>query len=123
MGDTPIEVNLSTLGQFAKALRDEVDQNYYPQARTIIETIDARAAPFAAPGDCYELLSAHDQYGYCRDGAIELLAKYGVATEELAMAAELIAKRYADSDAFVAAQVADVQDAIRQVAGSEFLNG
>ena len=107
----PVEVDLSTLAQFAKALRDEVDLNFRPHAARLIDALDPGADPFESRDGFFELMAAWNQYGFCRDRAIQLLVAYANATEQLATAADLVAQRYRDTDALAAAQLSDIEKA------------
>jgi len=105
--DKPIEADLSTLAEFAKALHDEVNQNFMPHARRTIDKFDS--VPFTAPNGFVELTEAHTAYSNSLERMLELLNAHSAATWDLATAAETIAKHYRDSDAYSAATVGDVR--------------
>lgn len=111
----PIEVDLGTLGQFAKALQDEVEQNFRPHAARLVNSLDPGQDPFRRSEGFLELTAAWYSYADSRDRAIQLLSAYASATSILASAAQLIVQRYGDSDAFAAAQADDVQAAFAAV--------
>jgi hypothetical protein len=104
----PIEADLSTLAEFARALRDELTQNFVPHARRLLADLDGDT-PFVVRDGFVELEHARDKYSTSRDRAIELLNAYAVATQGFADAADKVAKEYRDSDAFAAATLRDVQ--------------
>jgi len=115
VGHRPIEVDVSSLAQLAKTLRDEVELNYHPQAQRVIDTIDPGndALP---PKPIEEWEAARNQYKAGRNRAIDLLSGYESATLQIADAADFIAQRYRDSDAYARATIADVRDAFDQAA-------
>ena len=93
VGHRPIEVDVSSLAQLAKTLRDEVELNYHPQAQRVIDTIDPGndALP---PKPIEEWEAARNQYKAGRNRAIDLLSGYESATLQIADAADFIAQRY-----------------------------
>lgn len=109
--DKPIEVDLATLGQFAKALQDEIDNNFTPHMDFIINSLDPGADAFQRKPDFPEINAAYYTYNDSRYQAMALLNAYRLATGDLAKAADLIAQQYAGTDAFAAARTADVQKA------------
>jgi hypothetical protein len=107
----PIEVDLATLAEFAKALQDEVDLNFTPHMTRVVDALDPGADPFARKPYFPEINAAWYTYIDARDRAVNLLNAYRTATMTLARAADLIARDYTGSDAFAEARVADVQQA------------
>ncbi|MBO0868982.1 MAG: hypothetical protein J2P15_10480 [Micromonosporaceae bacterium] len=106
----PIQADLSTLAEFAKALQDEVNRNFVPHARRTVDKLNS--VPFTAPDGFVELTEAYTTYSNTLERTLELLNAHSAATWDLAAAAETIAKRYRDSDAYSAATVADVRGAL-----------
>lgn len=104
----PIEADLSTLAEFAQALRDELTLNFIPHAQRLLADLDGDT-PFVVRDGFVELTHARDTYGTSRDRAIELLNAYAVATQGFADAADKVAREYRHSDAFAAATLRDVQ--------------
>jgi hypothetical protein len=119
----PIEVDLSSLGKFAKALRDEVELNFRHHARRIGDTLDPGEEALPAKPGIAEWEAARGQYADGRNRAISLLGAYERATSQIAEAAEVIARRYRDSDQFAQATVSDVHDAFSQAARKYGLDG
>jgi hypothetical protein len=119
----PIEVDISSLGKFAKALRDEVDQNFHPHRLRITSTLDSGVEALPPKPGVIEWEAARKQYAVGRDQALLLLEKYEQATSQIAEAADLIARRYRDSDQFSRATVSDVHDAFNQAAKKFRLDG
>jgi hypothetical protein len=122
-GDRPIQVDLATLEQFAKALQDEVDLNFKPHVQRIATALTDTGMPFQRKDDFRELTTTRDTYLDSRTRMIYQLVGFAEATAELAAAARLIAQHYGDSDTFAAAQVADVQQAIAEAAKPIDANG
>jgi membrane-bound lytic murein transglycosylase MltF len=112
----PLEVDLSTLTQFAKVLHDEVELNFRPHAKKLLDSLDPGPAAFVPKDGFFELLAAGNQYTYCRDQAIRLLVAYADATEQLATAADAIGQRYRDTDQLAAAQLTDIDQAFTNAA-------
>jgi hypothetical protein len=108
----PLEVDLSTLAQFAKALRDEVDLNFRPHVEQIERELDPAHSPFHLRPGFLELEAAWYTHAECKARALDLLAAYAATTAELAAAAEQVANQYRGSDAFAAAQAMDVHNAL-----------
>ncbi len=112
----PIEVDVSSLAKLAKALRDEVEQNFRPHAKRVIDTLDPGTEALPPKPGIQEWEAARGQYTDGRNRAISLLDAYSQATLQIAEAADLIARRYQDSDAFAKATVSDVHDAFTRAA-------
>jgi hypothetical protein len=113
--DRPIEVDVSSLAKFAKALRDELEWSFRPQASWVIDTIDPGVEALPPKPGIQEWEMARTQYTDGRNRAISLLNAYHFATVLIADAADLIAQRYRDSDAYAKATAADVRGAFDQV--------
>jgi hypothetical protein len=116
VGYRPIEVDVSSLAKLARTLRDEVALNYHPQAQRVIDTIDPGTAALPPRPGIQEWEAARGQYEDGRNRAIDLLDAYERATLQIADAADFIAQRYRDSDAYARATIADVRDAFDQAA-------
>jgi hypothetical protein len=113
----PLEVDLETLAQFAKALRDEVELNFGPHLTRILGELDDGQVPFQAKAGFLELAAAQLTYGDSRDRAVELLDAYAKGTRALADAADAVAAHYRGGDAFARATMDDVQRAFAQPTG------
>ena len=114
--DRPIEVDVSSLAKFAKALRDELELSFRPQASWVIDTIDPGVEALPPKPGIQEWEMARTQYTDGRNRAIDLLNAYHQATLQIADAADVIAERYRSSDAYARATIADVHDAFDQAA-------
>jgi hypothetical protein len=99
----PIAVDVSSLGKFARALRDEADVNFRPHAKQVVNMLDAGASGLPGRPDAVEWESALGRYGDSRDELLYLLELYERVTLAMAEAAEIIVRRYGDSDAFARA--------------------
>ena len=113
--DRPIEVDVSSLAKFAKTLRDELESSFRPQASWVIDTIDPGVEALPAKPGIQEWELARSQYTDGRNRAIDLLNAYQFATLQVADAADLVAQRYRDSDAYARATAADVRGVFDQV--------
>jgi hypothetical protein len=107
----PIEVDVSTLSGFAKALRDEVELNFRPHLGRVVDGLAPATAPFPLREDFTELAAAWWAYGDCKGRTADLLQAYADATLELARAAEIVAANYRGTDQLAAAKLGDVQQA------------
>jgi len=112
----PVEADISTLGKFAKALRDEVELNFGPHAQRVMNMLDPGTGALPGRPGFWEWEATRGRYTDGRNRAITLMDTYARVTLEIAAAAELIARRYQDSDAFARAQVTDVHDAFTEAA-------
>jgi hypothetical protein len=109
-GSHPVEADLSTLAEFAKALMDELNLNFRPHA---MRTVNQFVSPaFIAPEGFVELTEAHATYSDSVERIRALLDAHSSATWDLATAAETVARRYRDSDAYSASTVGDVRGAL-----------
>jgi hypothetical protein len=115
-GDRPIEVDVSSLAALAKTLRDEIELSYWPQASKAIDTLDPGAEALPPRPAIPEWEAVRGQYADGRDRAIDLLDAYRRATLQIAEAADVIATRYRDSDAYARATVSDVRAAFDEAA-------
>jgi hypothetical protein len=119
----PIAVDVSSLGKLASALRDEVELNFRPHVKRVMGVLDPGVQALPGRPDVGEWEAARGRYGDGRDQALYLLGAYERATLAIAEAAELIARRYQDSDAVARATVSDVRDAFAQAAAKYGLGG
>jgi len=94
-----IDVDLSALREFTKALRDELNLSLYPQLHRIVDSLDPGYEPFHAKDGFLELQAAHGTYHDCRVRTVQILFAFAQATEALAAAAEQVAQQYGASDA------------------------
>ncbi|WP_345625591.1 hypothetical protein [Rugosimonospora acidiphila] len=104
----PVEVDLTGLTDFARALHDEQSQRYAPVASSAIDVFQSGQATVLADPAFAELGLARSAHQLSLDQAVQLLNAYSVALVALADTAGEIATRYAGSDAFAEAKVTDV---------------
>jgi hypothetical protein len=112
----PIRVDVSSLSKLATALRDEVAQNFHPHAMKVMDTLDPGERALPPKPDVAEWEASRNQYEAGRDRILHLLQLYERATLQIAEAADLIARRYRESDQYASATVSDVHDAFSQAA-------
>ena len=117
LGDyRPIQVDVSSLAKLATALRDEVELNFRPHATRVMDTLDPGVEALPSKPAVAEWEASRSQYAAGRDRILHLLQLYERATLQIAEAADLIARRYRESDQFASATVSDVHDAFSQAA-------
>ena len=112
-GDRPFEVDISSLTKLAKALRDEVDHTFDPQAGSVNTILDPGVDPPAKPA-LSEWEAARGRYYDGRARHLDLLNAFQAATLLLSEAADAIGRRYQESDQFARATLSDVHDAFAQ---------
>jgi hypothetical protein len=110
----PIEIDVSTLERFAKALQDEVDLNLRPHMAGIFDGLDPATSPFAHRADFLELQNAWYTYGTRKAQTMNVVQSFADATAQLAEAARILAANYRTSDRLAAAKLTDVQQALNQ---------
>jgi multidrug efflux pump subunit AcrA (membrane-fusion protein) len=110
----PIDVDVSTLERFAKALQDEVDLNLTPHIGRIFGGLDPAHSPFIREPDFLELHNAWYTYGTRKAETLRIVQGFADATAQLAEAARLLAANYRNSDQLAAARLSDVQQALSQ---------
>ncbi|RZT82639.1 hypothetical protein EV382_5949 [Micromonospora violae] len=105
-----IEADISQLREFADRLAAEVDSNYAPHLSYIAEDMSAKLPnPCDAFIELVTFLHAHHE---TQQATADMVYAVRGATGHLAAAADQVATHYADSDAFTAARVVDVQRAL-----------
>jgi hypothetical protein len=112
----PIQVDVSSLSKFAAALRDEVNANFNPHRRRVEDMLDPGVTALPPKPGVAEWEASRGQYEAGRDRILHLLELHEQATLQIAEAADLIARRYRESDQFASATVSDVRDAFTQAA-------
>jgi hypothetical protein len=103
-----IEVHIDGLRDLAKQLRTESDKalgNVTQRARSTL----SRGTPFGATSQSGYVYAAKHKYNLAADRALQTLNEYALMAGALADAAEAIAEKYGDSDAFSKAQASDIQ--------------
>jgi hypothetical protein len=109
-----LEVNLTGLADFGRALHDEQSQNFAPVAGAAIDVFQSGEATVLADPAFAELGLARSAHQLSQDQAVQLLSAYSVALVAMAEVASEIAAQYAGTDAFTAATVADVHGELSQ---------
>ncbi|MGK5738335.1 hypothetical protein [Micromonospora sp. URMC 103] len=105
-----IEADIRQLREFADRLAAEVDRNYSPHLSYIA---DDMTAPLPNPCDAFiELVHFLRTHHETQQATVEMVWGVRGATGHLAAAAGTVADRYASADAFSAARVADVEQAL-----------
>ncbi|WP_432049390.1 hypothetical protein [Verrucosispora sp. NA02020] len=111
-GHRGVEADLRQMREFADMLRAEVDGNYAPHLPRIADDMLTRVPnPADAFIELVQFMRAHWETQQATTNAVWGL---GHTTGHLAHAARQVADLYADTDAFSAARVADVQQALGQ---------
>lgn len=106
-----LTVDLQRLPDLARAIQQEIEKNLGPRVDRALS--ECSAAPCFGDG----LTTANARamtnfYLSCIDQFEGLVSGYETTGQAMAMAADLVAKRYGASDAMAVAQAQDVQDAI-----------
>ncbi|MDG9673078.1 hypothetical protein [Micromonospora sp. DH14] len=105
-----IEADISQLREFADRLAADVESNYAPHLSYIAEDMSAKLPnPCDAFIELVTFLHAHHE---TQQATADMVYAVRGATGHLAAAADQVATHYADSDAFTAARVVDVQRAL-----------
>ncbi|GLZ57415.1 MULTISPECIES: hypothetical protein [Micromonospora] len=105
-----IEADISQLREFADRLAADVERNYAPHLSYIAEDMSAKLPnPCDAFIELVTFLHAHHE---TQQATADMVYAVRGATGHLAAAADQVATHYADSDAFTAARVVDVQQAL-----------
>ncbi|EEP73298.1 hypothetical protein MCAG_03625 [Micromonospora sp. ATCC 39149] len=105
-----IEADIRQMREFADKLQAEVERNYAPHLSYIADDMKAQIPnPADAFVELVQFLKAHNE---TQQATATMVWSVGGATGHLATAAGRIAEQYADSDAFSAARVSDVERAL-----------
>ncbi|MFI0792814.1 hypothetical protein ACH4OY_08950 [Micromonospora rubida] len=105
-----IEADIRQLRDFADRLQAEVERNYAPHLSYIADDMKAKIPnPADAFVELVQFLQAHNE---TQQATATMVWSVGGATDRLAAAAGRIATKYADTDAFSAARVSDVERAL-----------
>ncbi|MBM0279183.1 glycosyltransferase family protein [Micromonospora tarensis] len=105
-----IEADISQLREFANRLAAEVETNYAPHLSYIAEDMSAKLPnPCDAFIELVTFLHAHQE---TQQATADMVYAVRGATGHLAAAADQVATQYADSDAFTAARVLDIRQAL-----------
>ncbi|KAB1940475.1 hypothetical protein F8271_16070 [Micromonospora sp. ALFpr18c] len=105
-----IEADIRQLREFADQLAAEVERNYAPHLPYIAADMSAEIPnPCDAFVELVTFLHAHHE---TQQATADMVYAVRGATGHLAAAADRVATQYADTDAFSAARVVDVQQAL-----------
>ncbi|MEV2237042.1 hypothetical protein [Micromonospora sp. NPDC049891] len=105
-----VEADIRQLRDFAEQLRAEVESSYAPHLRYIADDM-LTAVP--NPADAFiELVQFMRTHWETQQATTNAVWGVGDTTGHLAEAAKLVAEQYADTDAFAAARVTDVHQAL-----------
>ncbi|GIJ19569.1 hypothetical protein [Micromonospora lutea] len=111
-GTGGVEADISQLRDFAEQLRAELEIGYAPHLRYIA---DDMLTTVPNPADAFiELVQFMRTHWETQQATTNAVWGVGDATGHLAEAAKIVAEQYADTDAFAAARVADVHQALGQ---------
>ncbi|WP_320065831.1 hypothetical protein [Micromonospora sp. RTGN7] len=111
-----IEADIRQLREFADKLQAEVERNYAPHLPYIADDMKAKIPnPADAFVELVQFLQAHNE---TQQATATMVWSVGGATGHLAAVAGRIATKYADSDAFSAARVSDVERALARPAAA-----
>ncbi|MEU8187052.1 hypothetical protein [Micromonospora carbonacea] len=111
-----IEADIRQMREFAERLQAEVERNYAPHLSYIADDMKAQIPnPADAFVELVQFLKAHNE---TQQATATMVWSVGGATGHLAAAAGRIATQYADSDAFSAARVSDVERALADPGGT-----
>lgn len=111
-----IEADIERMAEFAAVLRSEVVDNYAPRAMYVSDEL---AAELPEPPESFpELASFARVHKESQLNTSDLVYFYQEATWGLATAASDISARYGEADAFSAARVSEVEDALDQTAAA-----
>ena len=109
-GHDGIEADIRQMRDFADKLRAEVESNYTPHLSYIANDMLTQVSN---PADAFiELVQFMRAHWETQQAATNAVWGLGDTTGHLAAAAKEVADRYGDADAFSAARVADVQQAL-----------
>ncbi|GGM62699.1 hypothetical protein GCM10011608_54840 [Micromonospora sonchi] len=114
-GSGGIEADIQQLREFADRLRAEVEGNYTTHLPYIANDMLAKVPD---PADAFiELVHFMRAHWETQQAAANAVWGHGHTTGHLAAAAGQVAERYGTADAFSAARVADVEQALRRTGG------
>ncbi|WP_328850661.1 hypothetical protein OG994_20505 [Micromonospora globbae] len=105
-----IDADIRQLREFADRLAAEVERHYAPHLSYIAEDV---TAPLPNPCDAFiELVHFLQAHHETQQASVDMVWGVCGATGRLAAAAGTVADRYAGSDAFSAARIVDVEQAL-----------
>jgi len=105
-----IEADISRMDEFAANLRNDLIKNYIPHLQRISDDVSVALSPVHV--QFKELLTFLVNHRESLVNTSDLVYFYQNETNRFAVAAKRISENYANSDAFSAAQVKDVEAAL-----------
>jgi hypothetical protein len=102
---TGVKVDMPAMKDFAAALRKSLQDDYGPHAHKVFDDMTAPVVPSDGFLDLQLVLEQHREV---QSAATNNVANHGNGALIFANAADEISNRYQSSDAYVAAQMADV---------------
>ncbi|GAA0542309.1 hypothetical protein GCM10010172_24680 [Paractinoplanes ferrugineus] len=108
-----IEADIQAMEQFATGLSAIVKDDYAPHLSTVTDAMSTRLPD--PPSEFIELLTFLFAHNQAQDIAHQNVYNFANGTQEFAVAAQDISKRYDGSDAFSHAKVNDVDKAFQNV--------
>ncbi|GAA2640849.1 hypothetical protein [Paractinoplanes durhamensis] len=108
-----IEADIDAMEQFASKLSATVEDNYAPHLSTVTEAMSTRLPD--PPSEFIELLTFLSAHRDVADVAHQNVYNYANGTQDFAVVAQDIGKRYSGSDAFAQASVKDVDRAFNNL--------
>jgi Arc/MetJ-type ribon-helix-helix transcriptional regulator len=106
-----INVDIDGLHTFAGAVDTEVEKNFQPHTRPLMDSY-AKGVQFGASSKSGDVQAAKLKYHDCLVGVTEQLTAYANASKILVDAIRLVAKNYGSADALSAAQATEVEAAL-----------
>lgn len=106
-----IHVDISGLDRFAETVEAEASANFRPQATNLMKVYEV-GSHFGLGHSSADVIAARHKHTQCLEAAATQLADYANATKILVDAARAVAARYRASDAFTAANLAEVNEAL-----------
>ncbi|HEY0698611.1 MAG TPA: hypothetical protein VGD43_12475 [Micromonospora sp.] len=112
-----IEADISRMEEFAAKLRAEVTQNYAPHLEYVNEDMTVQLPPVPAGfAELHSFLTAHRE---TMADTNEVVHHFRDATGGFATAAAEVSANYSNADAFSAARVRDVEQALDKTAAAK----
>lgn len=109
-----IEADIQAMEQFANKLAATVQDDYAPHLSTVTDAMSTRLPD--PPSEFIELLTFLSAHRDVADTAHQNVYNYANGTQDFAVVAKDISKKYDGSDAFSHAKVTDVDKAFDKVA-------
>jgi hypothetical protein len=108
-----IEVEITSLTDFAAVLRREVAENLQPCIDRVAQSLDK---PYFGNDTVLELTDVRDKYNDYMAEAKEFLRLITLGVQQMADAADKVAAKYSESDQFAKIQADDVNSVLPVIA-------